>query len=74
MLLHVVTKTNYGLAYARDVKSSFETFYDLKINLVIYILVKLLFDFERHYNWDCANLEPISPRRKNSFEPPCIKV
>lgn len=27
MLLHVVTETNHGLAYARDVKISFETFY-----------------------------------------------
>ena len=30
MLLHVITKTNHGLAYDRDVKFSFETFYDLK--------------------------------------------
>ena len=26
------------------------------------------FDFSRHCNWDCLNSEPISPRRKNSFE------
>ena len=28
------------------------------------------FDFARHCDRDCVNSEPISPRRKISFEPP----
>ena len=31
MFLHIVTETNHGLAYARDAKVSFETFYDVII-------------------------------------------
>ena len=29
-----------------------------------------LFDFTWHCDWDCVNLELISPRLKYSFEPP----
>ena len=45
----LVTETNHGLAYDRDVKVSFETFYDViivamvisEINLVTYISLRL---------------------------------
>ena len=41
MLLHVVTETNHGLAYDRDVKVSFETFYDvIFVTMVIKTLLK----------------------------------
>jgi len=39
MFLHVVTETNHGLAYARDAKVSFETFYDV---IVVTMVTKTL--------------------------------
>jgi len=41
MLLHVVTETNHGLAYDRDVKVSFGAFYDvIFVTMVIKTLLK----------------------------------
>ena len=44
-----------------------------KINIIGSKLAPFIsgsFNFTWHCDWDCVNLEPISPRSKNSFEPP----